>query len=348
MEVSIEDIKKNLTGDLEKDREYLMNLIEELKNSQNVQLFEQVTELLYNTLNEDEKKEVEKNVNNEVKNYTENLIKVDECFQKGNLEEGKKLLLPLIENFKDLENNYDNEKYIFKEFSMPFEYLLFNKIKKDPREIKPLPLPIARAYALYGYLLNEEKKYDEADKYLKKALDLAPLNFDYIFESIENYRLKGDLESYFEASKSVLPIVYLASQAARCYLNIAYYYKAKKDYKTTIALLSLVFQFEHDNQNREYIKENISKIKKLSKEPIDFTTFEETVKILNDNNILLVPSSTIGKAYEEMINEYKNSNDLYALLVVLEAKVKFIATKEEKELYKQVIEKLAKENDNKQ
>lgn len=92
----------------------------------------------------------------------------------------------------------------------------------------------ARPYNNYAFALLEEKKYEEALPYLKKALEIDP----HYTDAWNNLALaEGSLGNTDKAIEYLQRALHLNPGHAESYNNLAAYYLSKKDYTSAQALL---------------------------------------------------------------------------------------------------------------
>ncbi len=150
-------------------------------------------------------------------------------------------MISKIESIPLYENDSVSEYHTFDEI---FEELLYTQVTRPTRTLRPADPNWTRGYYLYGNLLFELKRYEEAQAALKKALRWNPVSAEINFEYIEIFKMLGDLDTFFQLTKDMFRYAFHASDIARVYRNLAYYFVEKELYNEAMGCLQLsgIFQ----------------------------------------------------------------------------------------------------------
>ena len=288
----IHEITNSLTGDNEKDLKHLLAQAEKYRDHEYGQeITRAIGRMVYNFLPDDEKAKFDQVVQND-RTGTANVIE-EIKFQMYKKDYNKALKI-----FQSLVKDLNGEKDIFADdkvseyhnFQNFLEELIY-KVLYDPiKEIRRAPEDIAELYFLYGYLLFELEKYDEAYIALTKAEKYNCISTDIKFELGEIYKVKKDWDKYLDNNRKCLLCAYSSKALARTYRNFAYYYSGTGKYSTAIVLLYLSAHYERDNTTAQSELMYISEKAGIKIERPTFKVIEET---LLQENIQLGPNMHI-------------------------------------------------------
>jgi tetratricopeptide (TPR) repeat protein len=163
-----------------------------------------------------------------------------------------------------------------------FEYVLYTEIFKPTKDLRPMNFDFGFLYYLYGNLLVEVGRLDEALDSLNKSIKINPVNVKSLFESSEVYKLQGKLDEFFKITNDCLKYSYTYEDLGRCYRNLGYYYVEKKEYDIAIAVLS--FSLHMDNTS-QLVQNELFFISQTLDKKIDILSIEDIEEIFNENNI---------------------------------------------------------------
>lgn len=128
-------------------------------------------------------------------------------------------------------------------FNTLMEMELFKSLHPDLSPVTSIEEPLNRLYAMYGSVLLELGKLEEAEEALAIAMDWNPVSADIAFEHAEVFKQKKDLETFKKLTAAIFPIAYKRRELAHCYRNIGYYFVEKQYYEEAVGsyLLSMSF-----------------------------------------------------------------------------------------------------------
>ncbi len=133
-------------------------------------------------------------------------------------------LVRRIEDFKMYQDDSEEEFRCFDEF---FEEILYYQIYKPSRKITRIGLNFHSIYFLYGNILFELKRFDEARAALLKGLHWNPIDFNLMSEYAETYKITGKMESFFDVTLDAFKIAFRPEHLARCYWNLGRCFRTK-------------------------------------------------------------------------------------------------------------------------
>lgn len=223
-------------------------------------------------------------------------------------EDDKNSAFEVMDEFmQSYDSPYKNDENLeYHYFENPLDEILFNEYIKTDREVKIISSdePVCDLYYIYGFLLLENKKYDEAEDALNKALEYNPVSASIILELSEIYRIKKDLEKYKEYVKRAYTFSYQPGDLATVYRNMGYYYTKEKNYELAIALY--LHSIKYELNNLAYME-----IEKIEEKGYETNMKQgEEVSILEENDIPTEANSFIIETVKKIAKEFEMA-DLY-------------------------------------
>ena len=164
-----------------------------------------------------------------------------------------RLVKEIIDKVQEADIFQEDSNSICFSFEEFFEELLYAVIYEPKKKLRRADIPFSEVYALYGVVLFDLKRFDEAEMALDKAIRWNPCKAQWIFEKAEIYKAKGDFEHFFELTLKTFDIAYKAEDVARCYRNLGFYFAEKELWSEAMAcnLLSLELNPDSDHANAE-------------------------------------------------------------------------------------------------
>ena len=195
----------------------------------------------------------------------------------------------------------------YRYFRNPLEELLYRELYKPEKEVRYIPEDHSQVYFVYGNLLYELKRYDEAVAALKKAMRVNPVRTDVLFELGDLYKRRQQWDDFLELSKRSLAVAYKSADIARAYRDLGFYFSDHREYDTAAALFFLSTQYAESpvaNSELYYI------IKETGKELPEFGP-EEVKQILSMREIQFGVSQDvlgISYAFAQRFEKEKNAD----------------------------------------
>lgn len=116
-----------------------------------------------------------------------------------------------------------------------------------PLKLIPYSEPLFSLYHIYGSLLANANKYDEAEFYLKKALRINPVSSKALLELADIYKLRTvTFNRFFLLNMEALKYAYSLKDIARAYRNIAYYYLEEYDLEVASIFYNHSLKFDNN------------------------------------------------------------------------------------------------------
>lgn len=226
------EIKSSITGYYERDSDYLISQVVKYKDHPNASEISRVcAKLLVHAMPKDGLEDVKNELNDKVDAWLAMLQSVRNDINYGRLEEAladvKELAEAADEHMK--EGHFKNDsinKYI--NFNNPFEESLYAISHGPEITVRNLRIPFAETYFLYGNLLFEFERYEEAKKALEKAIRWNPSYIAAQTEYAECMRMLGDLETHRKFMTSALNLAYTPKDIARAFRGLGYYFIEKE------------------------------------------------------------------------------------------------------------------------
>jgi len=322
-EMIINEIKCNLTGNAEEDKIYLNSMMEKYKTHEfRFEIIKEIGRLMWNVLSDDEKEEFIR-ASQKDSAIPQFLDEINEYINNNNQELALKRFDEEIDNltirFKD------DSVSEYHSFRNPLETLLFEKYFKPEKEVRLLPeeYDYAVLYYLYGCLLFESKRHEEAENALKLALKYNPFMTPALFtlgdvlkfkHYPEELKYSGRLATFstedakeiysefYSTLKPYLKLVYSKEDLALLYRELGVYYFEIFDHETAGALYILSLNYHYDPA----LEAKLDMINNLSEIEFENISKEELVKILEDKDIQIGFNKEIYKMLEYLIADFEN------------------------------------------
>lgn len=243
------EITSGFTGDPSKDMAYLREKCEEYKNHEMAQeILRACGRLMYEMIPEDKKEELSKAISNDAAGTEAALEEIRFNIYKKNYDKALKMSGNLVKEIEALNMYQDDqvsEYHLFDEF---FEEILYRHLYSPTKDLRRALIPYTEIYTLYGSLLVELKRTEDARKELQKGLRWNPMSFQIMSEYIETFKMEGNMDRFFEKTVEAFKMAIHAPEVARCFRNLGYYFVEKKLYSEAIAAYLLSMRFEKDSK----------------------------------------------------------------------------------------------------
>lgn len=329
----INEIKSNLGSNKDLNRQYLSSQIEIYKDHPySKEIIKEISRLMWDCLSEEEKLEF-KEISDRENPIMDILNDIYHDIENGNYDTPLEKLDDFMETFPGMYEDDKVSEYHY--FTNPLEEIVFRKYIGLEKELRYIPdyHPLLDLYYVYGFLLLEKQRYDEAEDSLKKAIKINPVSARIILELTEIYKKHTyTLNEFVIRTSDALKYSYYPQDIARCYRNLGYYYVEENDFKTALAFYIYSMEFEASPLAYAEIKFIQSKNNNME------LSLKECVEIIENKNIQLGANPFILEVLNELINEY-DENKLYNQLMYF-LELKFDLTNDE--------ETFAKINDTKE
>lgn len=241
-----------------------------------------------------------------------------QLFNNGDYVQAKAYLLEYANKIEDMKRN-ESKKWM--SFSSTIAFVLYCKKNNLNESFENVSYPISSVYIKLAYIDFEMHLFDEAEKFLNKALEWDPYNFSAINEKGEIYKAQKDFKKYYFNTLDSAELIYSESELARYYRNLGFYFIENSEWELAKAVYTYSLKFDFSPvvaQELEYIAqktgnkgvpENNKLINILKENRIITYIPNENVKIVEDlyesiksENQLETP---LGKDVEELVEQYR-------------------------------------------
>ena len=244
----IKEINAGLTGDYTKDLKFLDEKSREYKDHEmGKEILRACGRLMYEIIPEDKKAELTEAMKKDQKADKAIIDEIRFNIYKKEYDKALKMLEEYEKKISGIgfyEDDKVSDYFQFDEFMQEILYRYYNKPTKDIREAQGIPY--CEIYMLYGSLLVELKRLEEARIMLKKGLRWNPLDFNMTMEYIETFKMEGNMDEAFKLTVEAFKIAIHPAQVGRCYRNLGYIFVEKKLYPEAVACYIMGDQFEKD------------------------------------------------------------------------------------------------------
>ncbi len=259
----IEQIMSGMSGDNEKDIEYLKEQIDKYADHENsVEIIRAIGRKLYDLLPEERKTEIVRVLGNTEDEI--NLVAEEAFFQLTQNHDpirAEKLYKSVIDTIKGMFK--DDEEAEYHSFDNFYEEAIYKYIEKPVKTLRRSTFDNAMIYYFYGYCLIDNEKFDEAEQALLEAYRWDPVKPQIIFELAEIYKMKKDFAPFLKYTAIALKFAYKLADIARAYRNYGFYYTDIEEYEKGAAFFYLSNIFQEDktaNSELFYIAQTIGKL----------------------------------------------------------------------------------------
>ena len=298
----INEIKANLGENKDLNRKYLSSQIEKYKDHPyNTEIIREVSRMMWDCLSDEEKEEFISISENE--NPIMDIL--NEISQPLEVGEYKKALDMMDEFMGTFPGMFEDDMVSeYHSFTNPLEELMFRKYIGAEKEVRIIPdnQPVLDLYYIYGFLLLENNRLDEAEENLKKANKINPVSARIILELSEIYKKHTpSFNKFYMYTTEALTYSYYPQDIARCYRNFGYYFIEENKFDIAVALFKYSMTFEMSVM--AYSELHYIETKGHSTD----ISLDEAVEIIKDNNIQLGVNPFVLETLNELAKEYEKN-----------------------------------------
>ena len=304
----MQKVTSGLTGNPEADGKYLFAQMEEYKTHELAQeILRGVGRLLYDVLPAEKREEMDRLIGN-------NRLGVDSAIEEAEFQIHKKNFdraLEILESVIKKSEDDTGELVMFRDdkvseyhcFRNIFEEIIYKEMFKPERTVRQMSEDFTHLYCVYGSLLFELKRYDEADAALKKAIRINPIATEARFELAEINKVKGDWKDFLKQTIQCLAVAYSSVNIGRCYRNIGYYFIEQQNFDAATAIYFISMQYDRQSQMAQ---SQLLYIQQVTGKQVQSPSNEEFVQIFKQheipsgaNEIVLGIAVALGKSARE-------------------------------------------------
>lgn len=299
----INEIKSNLGGNKELDKKYLASQLEKYNDHEyGMEIQKEIGRMLWDCLSDEEKEEfaqISENENPIIDILEETFHKIEDGNLKAALDDMDGFMSSFYPMFQE------DKVSEYHAFTNPLEEKVFDKYIGAEKEVRYIPdnEPYLDLYYVYGYLLLEHERLEEAEESLKKALKINPVSSRILLELSEIYkRHTPNFNKFIMYTEEALKYAYYPQDIARCYRNLGYYYIEENNLKTATALLKYSMKYEMSPMAYSELHYIQSKGENIEISDLDCE------RALIDKNIQLGPNIFVLDTIDGLIKNYEESN----------------------------------------
>ena len=292
----MKEITAGLTGDPSKDMPYLQAKCAEYKEHEfGKEIIRACGRLMYDMIPDDKKEELKKVMQKDSLGIESALKEIKTNISEKNLEKALKNAESLVSRVEAANLYQDDQVSEYHQFNEFFEEALYGFLYKPTKQLRRAEqIPYTEIYMLYGSLLVEFKRFDEARKALKTGLRWNPIDFSIMSEYVETYKMEGNMDTFFEKTIDSFKIAIHAPYLARCYRNLGYYFVEKKLYSEALSVYLLSMRYEKDSKQAQSEIHYIQQVSGGINEP----TFEDIKNYSEKYGFPVEPNKDVlGLAY---------------------------------------------------
>ncbi len=242
----LRDIQEGLSGNPEEDREYLTDMAELYRDhSEAREIQKGIGKMLVGILPGEGQRKLIGILEKRRREQLEKLEQIRFRMFRQDYDEALKEAEELVEQAE--AGTY--EEGVYYSFDEAFEELLYKVLNQPEKEIRRPVMPMSRIYAVYGILLVELGRTEEAQKVLEKGLRWNPYDMEIRAEYAETWKMQKNNEEYLNQVIESLKYIYRPQYLARAYRDIGYYFVEKKMYSEATFMYYLSMRWEPESKN---------------------------------------------------------------------------------------------------
>lgn len=287
----IEEIKKQLTGDPQKDGPFLKDQSEKYKNEENSdEINRELAKLLYECAYNDMHRSIDAYLAEKNPEVSEKLKSVRKRYENLNYNGGIEILREIIKD--NLFAWIDDDKVTYKSFGTPVEHALYMQIYQPEKEVRPVSCDLSEVYSLYGWGLTQKNKYTEAIDAFHRAIELNPTDAEIYIRYCELLKKIKQTDELRESTDKIMQYAVTKEQLGKGYFNYSYYFSEKKDFDKASAMLEMSRIFLNDTRLIENEMKYISNSMGLGSIPPAHSR-EQLMNIMKAEKIQPGPSALV-------------------------------------------------------
>ena len=244
----MQNITSGLTGDCEKDIQYLMEQCEKYKDHEMGQeIVRACGRLIFKCVPEDRKAEISRAFNNYLTSWESVLEEASFKQHEKKFDEALAMIEGLIQKFEAsgmFSDDQVSEYHCFNEF---FEEALYRFHAEPEKDLRRADIPFDEIYMLQGSLLIDLQRPLDAEAALEKALRWNPASAQIAFEHAETAKIRGDMDLFFRRTLDVFRYAFRPNLVARCFRNLGYYFVEKEQWEDAVACFTMSLRFDNES-----------------------------------------------------------------------------------------------------
>ena len=243
-EAIMREISQGLTGNPEDDMKYLQEQGDKYKDHEyGKEILLACGRMMYELIPDDKKAELNKILEKDNKGIDAALEEIRFNIYKKNYDKALKLMESTVEEHEKSKMFMDDAVSEYHCFREPMEEILYTEYTHPEKDVRGATVDYAEMYLLYGSLLVEIQRPEDAEKALEKAMKWNPASTQIAFEHAESLKIQGKIDEFKDATMNAFRYAFRPDELARCYRNLSYYFVEKKEYETAVCCLLFSTQY---------------------------------------------------------------------------------------------------------
>lgn len=287
----IEQLKKELTGDPQKDGPFLKEQSEKYKNEENSdEINRELAKLIYEVAYDDMHRSIDAYLAEKNPEVEQKLINVRKRYENLNFSGGIEILREIIKD--NLFAWIGDEKTEYKSFGTPVEHALYVQVYHPEKELRPISCDLSEVYSLYGWGCFQKNKFTESIDAFKKSIELNPTDAETYIRYCELLKKISQPDELRINTDKIMQFAVTKQQLGKGYFNYSYYFSEKKDFDKAAAMLEMSRIFMNDTKLIENEYKYISNCIGIGAQPPEHNR-GELMAIMNAENIQPGPSALV-------------------------------------------------------
>lgn len=312
----VSHIRGQITGDYEKDMQYLYDCSEKYKeDEESADILREIASMMYEILPDDQKEQVGDRLKDLHDNFETTYQAVLDMIKCNDTAKARTMIEELIAS---VEGRYVNDdKNIYLSLNHIMELYEYSYYFKTDRNIKCTDVMYNEYYRTYAQLLCATGEYEKALDACNTAIEWNPVDLESHLQLAEVYILMGNHdEEYRQATENAYRYCCTRATMARYYRNMGRYYLDKYKPETARALYvysNIYFSSEAADSALQFIESALNA-------SVPKYEIKELQQILEENDVKLGPDAdTIGIIYRVgnlMLEskDYDRARDCFAIV----------------------------------
>ena len=235
-------VRLDLTGDLQKDMQIIQDYAAKYKKEENgAELAAALAEFAFTMMPEDLQAQMRETTFVRDMRMDKAFHMAMEMIRENRLEDAEQLLFEISEKIRIHFEETDKKWFSFRN---PFEYHLYRFYYPTVTEFDRAPFDFAHYLSMYGYVLLENHKVQEAAEAVERGIRFNPVSADARFELAEIYKFSGTPDKLLAVIKDTLRICTSASRIARTLCNMGYYCVLQQEFYDAAVFYFCSLRFE--------------------------------------------------------------------------------------------------------
>ncbi len=235
----MQDIAMGLERDPEHDIAYLKKQMETYKDHLlGKEILRACGRLMWEVLPVEKKQELSKVIDNHESSSQSVIDEATYNIKMGKIAKALEIIEPLAQKYDELVESgwsQDDSESVYFNFRSPIDEIVWRAHNDEPRAVRKAVEPFCKVYFMYGSVLYEAGRYEEAIAALSKAVRWNPSNLTVRYEVGENYKKLGDMGAYERVLDEAHPFIASADDMARFHRSKGFMLIEQENYELAAA-----------------------------------------------------------------------------------------------------------------